>query len=227
MHINITFIYSLAAFKQKSLIKCDICEKVLCTTSSFSLLRNILNLINWIGSICENQWRHSDLLRSRREAVLFWNFPGEEKLSQTAVQVTKTLQQPLALLITAETKLCSRETASWRACLCLPLTHHVHQRHIQEEPGCEGEYPHADVVCVVSDQDPGHHAQVGHHGRQHVIQNGLTHRHTGLQEHRKVTWETEQRSDDHNMKQNISSWLHISFLTLINAQYVTSATRGQ
>lgn len=67
------------------------------------------------------------------------------------------------------------------------LRHHVHQSHVQEEPGCDGEYPHGDVLRVVSDQDTSHHAQVGRHGRQHVVQNGLTHRHPGLQEHRKVT----------------------------------------
>lgn len=67
------------------------------------------------------------------------------------------------------------------------LTYHVHQGHVHEEPGCEGEYPRGDVLGVVSNQNPGDHAQVGHHGRQHVVKNGLTHRHAGLQEHRKVT----------------------------------------
>lgn len=72
------------------------------------------------------------------------------------------------------------------------LTYHVHQGHVHEEPGCEGEYPRGDVLGVVSNQNPGDHAQVGHHGRQHVVKNGLTHRHAGLQEHRKVTWESEK-----------------------------------
>lgn len=151
MHIT----YLLAAFNQKSSKFCGICHngpcwKVPCTTSSFSSLRNILDLIHWIGSICEISG----------DTRIHWEAEEKLRCSETSPEkksVFKLLfrwQNPAATTRSPK----QLQKLTWRASLCLSLTHHVHQRHIQEEPGCEGEYPHGDVVCVMSDQDPGHHA---------------------------------------------------------------------
>lgn len=67
-------------------------------------------------------------------------------------------------------------------------TYHVHQRDVHEEAGGQGEYPHGDVFCVMANEDASDHAQVGHHGRQYVVQDGLLHCHSCLQQHSKVTY---------------------------------------
>ncbi|KAF2987397.1 hypothetical protein EK904_002435 [Melospiza melodia maxima] len=65
--------------------------------------------------------------------------------------------------------------------------YHVDQGHVEEHAGGDGEDPQGDVVGVLAHGRADQHADVGHHGRQQVVYDGLLHRHPRLQQHRKVT----------------------------------------
>lgn len=72
--------------------------------------------------------------------------------------------------------------------VALKKTHHVHQGHVKEHASGDGENPACDVMRVLTHGCADHHAEVGHESRQQVVHDGLLYRHTGLQQHRKVTY---------------------------------------
>lgn len=62
--------------------------------------------------------------------------------------------------------------------LTVPVKHfwqHIHQSHIKEHAGSDGEDPAGDIVCVLAHSCANHHANVGHEGGQQIVDNGLLH----------------------------------------------------
>lgn len=72
-----------------------------------------------------------------------------------------------------------------------PPTHHIHQRHVKEHAGRDGEDPAGDVLRVLAHRRADQHADVGHEGGQQVVDDGLLHRHPRFEQHRKVTCQPE------------------------------------
>lgn len=73
------------------------------------------------------------------------------------------------------------------------LTYHIHQRHVQEHARRDGEDPVGDVVRVLAHGGADEHPDVGHEGRQQIIDDGLLHRHPSFQQNGKITCQREER----------------------------------
>lgn len=70
-------------------------------------------------------------------------------------------------------------------------THHIHQRHIKEHAGRDGEDPAGDVLRVLAHRRADQHANVGHEGGQQVVDDGLLHRHPRFEQHCEITCQPE------------------------------------
>lgn len=67
------------------------------------------------------------------------------------------------------------------------LWHHIHQRHIEEDPRCGWEEPRGDLREGGGDQEAKDHANHGQDGGEDVVEYGLLDCHPGLDEHGKVS----------------------------------------
>lgn len=70
-------------------------------------------------------------------------------------------------------------------------THHIHQSDIKEHASRDGEDPAGDALCVLAHRRANQHADVGHEGRQQVVDDGLLHRHPRFQQHCEITCQPE------------------------------------
>lgn len=73
-------------------------------------------------------------------------------------------------------------------------TYHIHKSHIHEQASSKCKYPHGNIVCIMTNQNPGRHAKIGQHSWQSVVQHSLLDSHTSFQEYSKISYDRENQS---------------------------------